>query len=415
MTLTSCRGRLLGCVVVIAGTVGLACARTEVPELHDDCTTEDAGVEPRQEAGVVGTTTPPGRVAQLAVDDAGSACAVMEDGRVFCWGRQLGDGELLYDTAHLPISTQPREIPALAGTTQLALDRGRACALGQDRRIRCWGQPFSHEFPPWPSPRLEPFDIGAEDALRIGMNVNFLCWVRSDAKTLCWGINSYLGAYPDIEWDLAHSSRLEVPTEVPGVGPAMDVVVAGGITCALLLDRTVKCWGGILSSDPTFTDYGAVEVPDLTDVVEINGASRLSVITADGRARVMGSWGWTINPQSTYTYPRASGSRVRQITGPTATGAGTLVVMEDGYLDFSTEEVLDYRIPKEDILTGRNYTFEGDVTFAAPGTTYACVLTSGNEVHCVGTNMHGQLGDGTTTDRPRFVPVLWPPTPEDVQ
>jgi alpha-tubulin suppressor-like RCC1 family protein len=48
------------------------------------------------------------------------------------------------------------------------------------------------------------------------------------------------------------------------------------------------------------------------------------------------------------------------------------------------------------------------LTFASvsAGWTHACGVTTGGVAYCWGTNAHGELGDGTTTDRPTPVRVL---------
>lgn len=198
------------------------------------------------------------------------------------------------------------------------------------------------------------------------------------------------------------------PMAVPGLGPAIDISV-GGTTCALLMDRTVKCWGGLLGSAPGFADYRPALIPDLTDVVAIHPAAGLSALRADSSTAVLAGWGWNVNPQRNQAAVRTRRG-ARQITGPSS-GSGSLVVMNDGYLDFDPYVAIgDPEDTRDGGLSGRNYTSEADVVYAAPAADYACVLTSANVVECVGDNSHGQLGDGTTTSRARFVPVLWPNT-----
>ncbi len=47
----------------------------------------------------------------------------------------------------------------------------------------------------------------------------------------------------------------------------------------------------------------------------------------------------------------------------------------------------------------------GPVSRVATGAVHTCALLTDASVWCWGQNSHGQVGDGTTTDRPTPVPV----------
>jgi alpha-tubulin suppressor-like RCC1 family protein len=63
-------------------------------------------------------------------------CAIIQDGRIMCWGKnsegQLGLGDPL-------ARSEPTLVPGIEGVTQLALGAEHTCTLFQDKTVRCWG------------------------------------------------------------------------------------------------------------------------------------------------------------------------------------------------------------------------------------------------------------------------------------
>ncbi len=132
---------------------------------------------------------PGGAVAVAARRD--STCAVKANGRVSCWG----DNEwwLFSQGTEQPASGTPTEIPALSGVSSVSLGRYHACAVNDDGSVWCWGDnekgqvgvdPLSQTFVQSPSPVA-----GIDDAIQVAVGDAHTCALRSNGEAMCWGAN----------------------------------------------------------------------------------------------------------------------------------------------------------------------------------------------------------------------------------
>ena len=180
----------------------------------------------------------------------------------------------------------------------------------------------------------------------IGAAYQHTCAVIAGAVK-CLGQNTY--------GQLGNNSTTDSTTFVAtGITDATAVAGGSGTSCALRSNRTVWCWGyggGGLLGDGTGTDsLVPVQVSGVTDATQVSAGSNGSCLrTAAGLARCWGT--------STLRGDGAAG------------GALT---------------------PTTVSLTG--------VTKVSTGGMHACALKSDSTVWCWGSNDHGQLGDGTTTN-----------------
>jgi hypothetical protein len=158
---------------------------------------------------------------------------------------------------------------------------------------------------------------------------------------------------------------------VPGqCGVTAETHVAGGglHTCAVTLSGGVKCWGsnqyGQIGDGTTDDRHTPVPVVGLqSGVVAVAvGASHSCALTAAGDVKCWGSNQYGQVGDSTTTDRTTPVAVIGLVGVPSAIASG-----------------------------GRDHT---------------CVLTSAGGAQCWGLNDHGQLGDGTTTNRGTLVPVL---------
>lgn len=235
--------------------------------IGDDETPEDAGPVP------VG-----GRVAAIGGGDA-RACAIMDDRGLRCWGYNVA-GQLGYGSAVTDVLVGDDEtvadignVPVGGPVVQMVGGRLWTCALLDDGRVRCWGinsevwdretretgQNFGlgygrrHGFTSPVGDDETPADVGdlplPGRAVKLAGSGYHACALMDDGAVRCWGFNGY-GALghgrggENIGDDETAAST--VPLWFPG--SVVDIVAGYFHTCALLEEGDVYCWG--------FGDYG---------------------------------------------------------------------------------------------------------------------------------------------------------------
>lgn len=239
------------------------------------------------------------------------ACALSSANVLRCWGDnangRLGDGTVVDRPAPVDV------LGGLGPVTQVVGGSGTTCALLTNGSVRCWGNNANGAVGDGTfTQRTSPTPVNLPDgvlALGIGPSSNHFCAVMADRTARCWGTNGSgeLG-------DLSTTNR-NAPVVVSGLANVAGFAVGGDFTCALLMTGEVRCWGG-------------------------NGTGQLG----DGSG--------TTQPSP------------KQVVGLTS-----------------------------------------GVKAIATGSDSACAILSTGEVRCWGDNGHGQIGDGTKTQRNTPVPV----------
>lgn len=227
-------------------------------------------------------------------------CAVLDDGSVRCWGSGAGGALGLGSTTQIGDDEPPSSVPPVdlgPGRTATAIAAGTAttCAVLDDGSVRCWGpgqwgglgsgttDTIGDDEAPGSYP---PVDLGpGRTAVSISGGLGHTCAVLDDASLRCWGVSEsgQLG-YGDTDTIGDDETPASAGPIDVGVGRTVTAVDAGQQhTCAVLDDRTVRCWGqggaGILGSgngngnnigdDETPgsvppVDLGPTAVPELT-------------------------------------------------------------------------------------------------------------------------------------------------------
>jgi alpha-tubulin suppressor-like RCC1 family protein len=186
-------------------------------------------------------------------------CAILDDGTVKCWGYN-GSGQLGYPGGN--VGDEDDEMPPAAArgvsnALQVVAGERHTCVLLQGGTVRCWGGNSSGElgdgtdrdsFDTW-ADRTEriPPDLelgGTVEELTAG--ANHTCARMAGGTVRCWGLN--------LHGQLGYEDRSRVGNigDVPEEMPPKDVMIGGEAvqisagaahTCALLTDKTVRCWG----------------------------------------------------------------------------------------------------------------------------------------------------------------------------
>lgn len=306
---------------------------------------------------------------------------------------------------------------------------------------------------------LSPISVGREHA----------CAVLSDGGVSCWGYNDYgllgIGIIPtNEERDIEGVGYVKKPTNVTGLptnDPIIQVVVGGQTTCALASSGGVYCWGrGSWVGDSTLEDRSAP-----VDLGLSVGVSKLAsswihtcALTVDGRVLCWGTavaglgdgvdrWSGAeaITPNFTGAFPEG-----RHAIDLAVATHGACALLDNGSVSCWD----DNDTPREGFVFGPDIkatALHSDPWYADSGTgrvcatldnnsmpcwypsgygtpdwiepapkditigpDHACILDENGAMACRGSNIFGQLGDGTIEDKTGFTPVKGLPNNETV-
>jgi alpha-tubulin suppressor-like RCC1 family protein len=151
------------------------------------------GVPNREDPDAILESAVPIRLAALppvtSFDLAAYGCAVIDGGRVVCWGA-VGDGGQARLGGGSPLAFSP--IENLSDVTQVCLAWYYACARTQSGTVECWGDRgvIGEDRPLESVPRRVP---GLENVVAISCaqtanNGGNICAIREDGEAFCWGI-----------------------------------------------------------------------------------------------------------------------------------------------------------------------------------------------------------------------------------
>lgn len=194
-----------------------------------------------------------GPVRALALG-GGYTCALLNSGDVRCWGGnsygQLGLGHKdPVGKENVPASVSPIELGGRA--VALASGPSHVCAVIEGGRVKCWGRNTRGSLGYGHGNHIgddeTPYSAGDVPTGGIVTQVvagdAHTCVLFTGGTVRCWGTN-YNG-----ELGLAHTgsvgeSRLPLSTQPVRLGQAAMQLTAGRAhTCAMLADRRVLCWG----------------------------------------------------------------------------------------------------------------------------------------------------------------------------
>jgi alpha-tubulin suppressor-like RCC1 family protein len=285
-------------------------------------------------------------VVQLALADS-SSCALLANGTARCWGWNL-QGQLGGDDRKesRPV---PAPVPELSGAVEIALGTSHGCARLGDGSVRCWGENAAGEVGDSSgtkraaaTPVLDPDTGGTLTGVTaLALGGSHSCALMRDETARCWGLNNLgqLGTGTHEDWRY-------VPTPVVGLRGVKRIAARSYLSCALLGDGTVHCWGGGAGA------RHATGVP-----LPVEGLTRAASLVIGGRSKACAR----LDDGALSCWGSASGD-----TPPL-----------------------------------------GAVEEAALGWGFRCARGAPGWVKCWGENEHGSLGDGTREQRSQPAEVSW--------
>ena len=289
---------------------------------------------------------------------ASHSCAILDDGSVSCWGDN-GNGQLGDGSRSPSLEPEKSDMPLGRKAVEISAGSYHTCSVFDDGSVRCWG---SNEFGQLgDGTTIErttavTVDLGqGVSALGISSGESHTCAVLNDRSVKCWGQNSngQLG-------DGTTEDRSSPVLSKMG-GEDVTLVSAGSYhTCAITSIRTVMCWG-----DNWNGQLGDGTNHDRTTPVEISIPNNGSAVTLDAGAMhtCMG-----INDGSMFCWGYNAYGQLGNGGNANANSPTTVPLSANQLL--SSVQV---------------------------GLFHSCALFDSGEVACWGNNGNGQLGDGSLT------------------
>ena len=210
----------------------------------------------------------PGRTALAVTGGDAHTCALLDNGRVRCWGDNtygqlgLGDTNDRGDAA----GEMGDSLPFVAlgsGRTASAISAGQfhTCALLDDGTIKCWGRnnggrlglgDLNHrgDQPDEMGDALPAVDLGTSGtATDISAAQDYTCARLDTGAVKCWGTGT-LGRLGTGDTTTRGDQPGEMGDALPAVdlgtgrtAIALDTSATSAHTCAILDDNSLKCWG----------------------------------------------------------------------------------------------------------------------------------------------------------------------------
>lgn len=319
-------------------------------------------------------------------------CAVV-GGDPLCWGAfgpHLGQGHTD------DIGEDPGELantPTLPlGSRTLQIDAGPAntCALLANGTVKCWGyggfglpgqgDPQDQGDMPGEIAVLPAVPLGNIDVVQLAAH-GHACVRTREGRVKCWGDNTsgQLGLGDE---DHRGDEMGEMGGSLPFVDlgddrAAIDIAVGDQISCALLDDNSVKCWGshnfGALGLGASGSDRGddVDEMGDALPAVDVGPGELTDIMLGDRSPCVQFDDGrvkcWGANTRGEL-------------------GLGDTDARGDDNGEMGTA------LPTLDVGTGRS------VALLSQGPQLHCALLDDDSLKCWGRGRRGALGSGNTED-----------------
>jgi alpha-tubulin suppressor-like RCC1 family protein len=187
-----------------------------------------------------------------------SACARGTDGSVWCWGSNAS-GQVGVGTTQSIIRSPTRvSLPGCA--TQVDVGAFNACAVLSDGKVYCWGTGQFHALGiGTTADAISPTVVaGIDGVVEVAVGHYHVCVRLNDGGVNCWGTNDrgQLGYGDQVTRDPVQ------PNPIPGLH-ATWISAGAEHTCAVRTDGQTMCWGRQLAGriGNGLTSDGAVLTP----------------------------------------------------------------------------------------------------------------------------------------------------------
>lgn len=366
------------------------------------------------ESGEMGDALPPvdlgtDRVALALETGGGHSCAILDDHSVKCWGwnnvGQLGYGDH-NDRGDRP-GEMGDELPRVdlgAGRTARAIALGsrHGCALLDDGTVKCWGGGGSRHHLGYPEridrgdepgemgDRLPTVNLGTRQKVKaLAAGDDITCAILENNQVKCWGVpdGTRLG-YGKGVFD-------QVVDRLPFLrfpkGKTVETLTLGVYhACALFTDKTVGCWG-----DGSYGQLGDAVAPD--DCPPNTPVDMLCRGTPPQRSLELGGAALAVVSTGYGTCVLVKGGGIKCWGADTCGALGTPVPLMQECTEGTMPLPCTRTVPTNPIVLA-----EGGPVRSLVAGAGICVLFEDRRIKCWGCyNDRGQLGYGDTLPRPQ--------------
>lgn len=217
----------------------------------------------------------------LAINSS-HACSVYENKFLRCWGLSSG-GSLGYGrSSTVGQNIYPSRLKFVSvgeEVYQVVTGLSHTCALLENGRVKCWGSSSfgqtggqQDEYEQIPSKR-DYVDIGGV-ATSLFAGKNHTCALLDTGSVRCWGINEsgQLGYGHTNTIGDGYDETPALAGDVDVGGTVIQLAAGNSHTCALLSSGNVRCWGGNLPLGYGNTDrIGDDESPSVAGDINVGG------------------------------------------------------------------------------------------------------------------------------------------------
>lgn len=232
-------------------------------ELGNGAESEPVGDDELAETAVA-VNLGPGRKAVAVAAGGSHTCALMDTGRVRCWGLNtegqlgFGDPDIIVHGNDEPVASRP---PLRLGGQVRSITAGRqhTCALLADGDVRCWGAntegqvgigtdsgALAYYGDDESVTSQPPVELG-RPAVAVEAGRDHTCAILDNGSLRCWGDNERgalgIGNNQGFLADIGDDEPVAAIAPVPLGENSAVAVTAGEHTCVVLDTLDVRCWG----------------------------------------------------------------------------------------------------------------------------------------------------------------------------
>ncbi len=371
------------------------------------------------------------------------SCAILPWGRLVCWGRnqagQLGSGGKHNGLIPAPVAMGDVTV------VDVAAGSDHTCALTLSGSVYCWGANDQGQLGNGgTTEQLTPVQVIDSGASRIALGAKTSCALMTDGGVKCWGLGS-VGQLGDGGSGAGYYQKAPVDVLLSAGHPlagAIQIALGTDFACALV-GRGVECWGqnqaGQLGRGQV-SPFQAYAAPVLVEAggMALGGVNQISAGGAhacahqytnrlkcwgkdyDGQLGDGGSGSGVISslPQAVLDHYEAHATTPPYLEGALQVSAGgnhTCAYFGRGsvnpYRCWGSN--IDGQLGDGSIVKSVYPNMIKDMLAFSPppvkkivsGEFYSCGLTPAGAVKCWGINLEGQLGNGSNTDTSQPVQV----------